>query len=43
MTTLHSIENLTAELEGFLEDFVCRGHGAEANDEVRDFVNNFKM
>jgi hypothetical protein len=30
------------KLEDFLEDFVCRGHGAEANNEVRAFVNNFK-
>ena len=30
------------KLEDFLENFVCRGHGAEANNEVRAFVNNFK-
>ena len=30
------------KLEDFLENFVCRGHNAEANDELRVFVNSFK-
>jgi len=36
------LEQDQKRLEDFLEDFMCRGHGHEANDEVRDFVNNFK-
>ena len=36
------LEQDQKKLEDFLENFVCRGHNAEANDELRVFVNSFK-
>lgn len=36
------LEQDQKELEDFLEEFLCRGHGYEANSDLRAFVNNFK-
>ena len=30
------------KLKEFLENFLCRGHNDEANDELRVFINTFK-
>ena len=36
------LEQDQKELEDFLEEFLCRGHGGEANSDLRAFVNNFQ-
>ncbi len=36
------LEQDQKELEDFLEQFLCRGHGWEANSDLRAFVHNFK-
>lgn len=36
------LEQDQKRFEDFLEEFLCRGHGKEANSDLRAFVNNFK-